>query len=109
MEPRWRVDARWQALPPHTRNIHFGGAGVIAGTVKEKAAQSGSTNRPLARRVQLFSAQTNLLVAETWSGADGSYRFDHLDANQRYTVVALDHERHYRAVIADHLRPEVPA
>lgn len=102
-------DARWQALPAYTRNIHFGGAGVIAGTVKEKAAQSGSPNRPLARRVQLFSAQTNLLVAETWSGADGSYRFDHLDVDRRYTVVALDHLHHYRAVIADHLKPEVPA
>lgn len=102
-------DACWHALPKFRRNIHFGGAGLIIGSVKEKAAQSGTLNRALVRRVQLFSAQTNLLVAETWSAADGSYRFDHLDPDQRFTVVAHDHERHYRAVIADRLQPQVIA
>ena len=85
------------------RNIHFGGDGVIVGSIKEK----GTPNRPLVRRVQLFSAQTNLLVAEGWSAPDGRYCFDHLDPDQRFIVVAHDHEHHYRAVIADQLRPEV--
>lgn len=100
-------DTRGRGLPQHSRNIHFGGAGVIAGSVKEKAPQSGNSNRPLVRRVQLFSTQTNLLVAETWSAPDGSYRFELLDPDQCFTVVAHDHERHYRAVIADQLRPQV--
>lgn len=102
-------DACWHALPKFRRNIHFGGAGLITGSVKEKAAQASTPNRALVRRVQLFSAQTNLLVAETWSAADGSYRFDHLDPDQHFTVVAHDHEHHYRAVIADRLQPQVIA
>lgn len=96
-------DTQWRDLPQHVRNIHFGGDGVIVGSVKEK----GTPNRPLVRRVQLFSAQTNLLVAEGWSAPDGRYCFDHLDPDQRFIVVAHDHEHHYRAVIADQLRPEV--
>ena len=84
------------------RDIHFGGHGVIAGTVKEKATP---LNQPLVRRVQLISAQTNLLVRETWSNSDGSYRFEWIDTSQRYTVLSFDHERHYRAVIADDLSP----
>lgn len=84
------------------RNIHFGGNGQITGTVKEK----GQPDQPLVRRVQLISENTYLLVAETWSGADGSYRFEFIDPNQRYTVVSYDYKHVYRAVIADNLIPE---
>lgn len=87
------------------RNIHFAGAGVIVGTVKEK----GQPDQPLVRQVLLYSENTRLLVAETWSAADGSYRFESIDPNQRYTVVSYDHTRQYRAVIADNLMPEPKA
>ena len=104
---------RWLTPGPHDRmarrieagrrNIHFGGPGWIAGTVKEK----GSPDQPLVRQVFLYSDNTRVLVAATWSDASGHYRFDLLDPAQRYTVVSLDHERLYRAVIADRLQPEV--
>lgn len=104
---------RWNTPGPHGRtgrriaasrqNIHFGGKGWIAGTVKEK----GAPDQPLVRRVFLYSDNTRVLVADTWSDVDGQYRFDGIDATQRYTVVSYDHEHLYRAVIADHLRPEV--
>jgi len=84
-------------------DIHFGGAGRIVGTVKEQ----GNPDRPLSRQVLLFSDQSRVLVAATWSDASGHYRFDHLDPTQRYTVISIDHERIYRAVIADNLQPEV--
>jgi hypothetical protein len=95
---------QYRAVPRNWRDIHFGGNGVIAGTVKEKATP---LNVALVRRVQLISTHTNLLVAETWSESDGSYRFEQIDARQRYAVVSFDHERHYRAVIADNLSPAV--
>ena len=98
---------QYRAVPRNWRDIHFGGNGVIAGTVKEKATPSKPLNQALVRRVQLISAQTNLLVAETWSSPDGSYRFERIDARQRYAVVSFDHERRYRAVIADDLSPAV--
>lgn len=98
-------DCQLRTIPCARRNIHFGGHGFIAGTVKERGAP-GLPARPLARRVQLISENTNLLVAETWSDAAGNYRFEFIDPAQRYTVVSYDHQRLYRAVIADNLVPE---
>ena len=84
------------------RNIHFGGNGQITGTVKEK----GQPDQPLVRQVLLYSENTHTLVASTWSQADGTYRFERIDPQQRYTVISTDYRQMYRAVIADNLRPE---
>lgn len=64
-------------------------------------------DQPLERRVQLISENTRLLVAETWSDANGDYRFEVIDPTQRYTVVSYDHKHLYRAVIADNLQPQL--
>lgn len=84
------------------RNIHFGGNGQITGTVKEK----GQPDQPLVRQVLLYSENTHTLVASTWSEADGTYRFERIDREQRYTVISTDYQQMYRAVIADNLQPE---
>lgn len=103
---RWNsagpCDRIGRSIPAGRENIHFGGKGWIAGTVKEK----GEPDRPLARQVLLYSENTRLLVAATWSDATGQYRFDGLDATQRYTVMSYDHTHLYRAVLADNLAPE---
>jgi hypothetical protein len=98
-------DWRKREIPSARKNIHFSGHGFIAGTVKEK----GQPDQPLVRRVQLFSDQTRVLVAQVWSDPDGHYRFDLLDPDQRYTVVSDDYRQLYRAVIADNLRPQPTA
>ena len=85
------------------RDIYFGGNGQITGTVKEK----GQPDQPLVRQVLLYSENTHTLVASTWSHADGSYRFEQLDRDQRYTVISTDYQHLYRAVIADNLTPEL--
>lgn len=95
-------DWRFRPLPSGRRNIHFGGRGVITGTVKEK----GQPNQPLVRRVQLISENTRVLVAETWSEVSGDYRFELLDPAQKYSVISYDHLHMYRAVIADNLQPD---
>ena len=94
---------RVRAVASARRDIYFGGNGQITGTVKEK----GQPDQPLVRQVLLYSENTNLLVAETWSDATGNYRFEFIDPAQRYTVVSYDHEHVYRAVIADNLTPEL--
>ena len=81
----------------------FGGNGQITGTVKEK----GQPDQPLVRQVLLYSENTHALVASTWSQADGTYRFERIDPQQRYTVISTDYRQMYRAVIADNLRPEL--
>lgn len=97
-------DAHLQSFPSARQSIYFGGPGVIAGTVKEK----GPPAQPLVRRVLLYSENTRVLVAETWSDDRGNYRFELLDTTQRYTVVSYDHQQMYRAVIADNLRSLPP-
>ncbi len=91
---RGLASARW--------DIHFGGNGQITGTVKEK----GQPDQPLVREVLLYSENTHALVASTWSQADGTYRFERIDPQQRYTVISTDYQQLYRAVIADNLKPE---
>ncbi len=95
-------DRNFHTIFAGRKDIYFSGRGVIAGTVKEK----GSPDKPLVRQVLLYSENTNTLVASTWSDAAGNYRFDNLDPAQRYTVISYDHQRLYRAVIADNLVPE---
>lgn len=80
------------------------GTGYVEGTVAEK---NTPINTPLARRVVLLDERRGVVVAETWSDAvTGAYRFDDLDRNQRYSVIAYDHQHNYRAVIADDMAPE---
>lgn len=50
--------------------------------------------------------RTGLLIAETWSRADGHYRFDTLDATRDYFVLAHDYAHQFNAVIADWVTPE---
>ena len=93
---------RYHDVASARRNIHFGGNGQITGTVKEK----GQPDQPIVRQVLLYSENTHTLVASTWSQADGTYRFERIDPQQRYTVVSTDYRQMYRAVIADNLGPE---
>jgi len=85
----------------------FSSPGTITGTVKEKSTPA---NTPLARQVLLFADRGWVLVDSTWSHpVTGAYAFDNLETNQTYTVVSIDHTTMYRAVIADRIRPELPA
>ncbi|MEX8193624.1 hypothetical protein [Comamonas guangdongensis] len=82
-----------------------GGLGHIASTVEKQEAEDPAP-LPIARRVLLFLEPTMQLVAETVSNADtGAYRFDGLNPDARFTVVALDHLHKFRGVLADNLAP----
>ena len=81
-----------------------GGAGVITGTVEEKA----TPNIPLRRRVRLHRDVDGMMVRETWSHATtGAYTFTDINPAYTYHAIAFDYARNYRAVIADNLTPEV--
>ena len=82
---------------------HACGQGYIAATV-EKQVDNDPAPSPVSRRVVLLVEPTLQQVAETWSDpVTGAYRFDGLSMEARYTVVAYDHLRNWRAVIADGL------
>jgi hypothetical protein len=80
------------------RNIYQGGSGTIQGTVTIE-------NIPGARQVRLFDKRSGLLIAETWSTPTGHYKFNNVDADREYFVVAHDHLRVYNAVVQDMLTP----
>lgn len=85
-------------------DIEHGGNFCIYGTV-ELYAQAG--NIPLPRRVRLHRSRDGLLVRETWSDAQGNYRFDGITDRYKYDVIAWDHEGLQQSVVANDLTPEV--
>ena len=90
------------------RDIYRGGAGFVAGTVKErpKGAPEGS-EVPVWRRVRLYDERRGACIAETWSDATtGVYRFDCIDMGRIYTVLSYDHNGQFVAVAASGLVPE---
>ena len=90
------------------RDIYRGGAGFVAGTVKErpKGAPEGS-EVPVWRRVRLYDERRGACIAETWSDATtGAYRFDCIDMGRIYTVLSYDHNGQFVAVAANGLVPE---
>lgn len=89
--PRMQVIAR--------RTLEYFGVGFVAGKVTIEGV-------PASRQVRLLDGRTVRVIAEVWSAADGRYRFDTLNADREYIVLAHDHERQFNAVIADWVRPE---
>ncbi|PJK07670.1 hypothetical protein CO610_08455 [Lysobacteraceae bacterium NML95-0200] len=88
------------------RNHYYHGDHRIAGTVKHRV-RGVIADEPLRRRVLLIDEANYTVVRETWSdAASGAYSFDHIDAEPRYLVIAFDHERQHRAVVADNLRAQ---
>lgn len=98
-----------RALPKATKNVHFGGDGYIANFVKERpkgAANDGTQDVPKHCRIDLHDYRSRVLVDSTWSDKNtGAYRFDHIDPDREYTVIAYDHEHVFVAVIADRVKP----
>lgn len=90
--------------PLHAMDMECGGQCSIYGTV-ELYAQAG--NIPLPRRVRLHRSRDGLLVRETWSDAQGNYRFDGISERYTYDVIAWDHEGMQQSVVANDLTPEV--
>lgn len=96
-------DMPTRAIQTSALDMECGGSGSIYGTV-ELYAQSG--NIPLPRRVRLHRSRDGLLVRETWSDAQGNYRFDGITDRYKYDVIAWDHEGLQQSVVANDLTPE---
>lgn len=76
----------------------FAKPAYIAGTVQVEG-------QPVRRRVRCIERQTGRFIAETWSAADGRYRFDDLYPGRAYQIIAMDYGLEYNAVIADNVKP----
>lgn len=83
----------------------FSGRGAVRGNVFVK----GTPNTPASRRVRLLRERDGKIVREQWSDAvTGAYSFEEIDASITYVVIVSDHERVFRAEVADNITPTVP-
>lgn len=88
------------------RDLYYGGRGRINDVVNVK----GTPDYPIRRKVWLMRDRDGVVIRETWSDAvTGAYSFDFVDERERYSVLTFDHERNFRAVIADNLKPDLIA
>jgi len=88
---RAKIDVLFHAL-----RQDVSGAYKIAGTV----SFAGIPLTPADRRVNLYSAFSGKLVAQQWSGPDGTYSFDWVRQGP-WMVVAQDYTNAYNAAVAD--------
>lgn len=79
----------------------YDGVFKVSGTVTKYSLPA---NLPLRRRVRLLQQLTGLVIRETWSDTSGNYLFDFV-SNEPFTIVVYDHEKVYRAVVADNIAP----
>ncbi len=119
-----RVFSSWSASPAFgaavtviarlsARNTFWAGAGYLAGEAPvdlDPESPDGRTriDGALAScRVVVMSRIGLVVVAETRSAADGTWRVDNLDPAVEYIVVGLDDTGTTNAAIADRIRPAV--
>jgi hypothetical protein len=79
------------------RAVDYFGDGFIAGLVTVEEV-------PARRLVRLLDAKTSHVVASVFSGLDGRYRFDQLNRERLYIVLANDYTQQFNAVVADSVR-----
>lgn len=84
------------------RNL-FTGQGYIAGETPGLLTVNGVA---ASREIEVRHRLTRIVVAVGWSAADGTYRFDGLDPNEEFDVIARDYTRTYKDVVEPAVKPE---
>lgn len=82
----------------------YGGRGYIAGEAEGIVTVGG---QPAERKILLFERRNFKVIRTQWSKHNGSYRFDHLNPNKEFLMVALDHKKQYEPVSYDFIKPYV--
>lgn len=102
--PAYRAGTRVQGgLLPSGTDVEDGGKFKVVGTTKI----TGTPASPVRVRVSLHDQLSGRLIRSQWSDPlTGVYSFTKI-RNGSFYVVAFDHLKNYRAVIADQLVPEV--
>lgn len=60
---------------------------------------------PISREVRAYSRSNGILLASTKSGNNGKYKM-YLPDDVAYTIVAIDKNKQYNAVIQDNVVPK---
>ena len=90
------------------RDMEFGGAASITGTVGIKGA-GGAPDTMTKSRVRLLRQRDGLLAREVWSDpVTGAFAFHEIDPAQQFIALAEDNAGVFAPVAADRRTPEVP-
>ena len=57
--------------------------------------------------MRLCRSRDSYLVRETWSAADGTYRFEGISERYEYDIEAWDHEKNNFTAVANNQLPQV--
>lgn len=82
----------------------YGGRAYIAGDAEGIVSVGG---QPAERKILLFERQYFKVIRSQWSKPDGTYRFDFLNPDKEFLMVALDHKKQYEPVSYDFIKPFV--
>jgi hypothetical protein len=95
---------QWVGKKPRVGRLACGRLpnGGYAATPYFVAGQVTIVGIPAARKVRLYRLNNGTLAQETWSNAQGAYRFDDVEAGEYY-VWSEDFQRQYDPV--SHLVP----
>ncbi len=117
-----RIHSSWSAHPAFSTarlvrqsasSVLWAGAGYLAGEPPADLDPESPDGRTridgavASCRVQVLSRIGMVVVAETRSAPDGTWRVDGLDPAVEYVVIGLDDAGTTNAAIADRIRPAV--
>lgn len=86
------------------RSNYFG-TGYIAGTADGIVTVAGKAASRAIYLYALYNHKPMVLVAKTWSTAQGNYMFANLDTSMRYLVMVRDYEEQYEPFAYDQVEP----
>lgn len=97
---------KFALAPLEKKSVHYkyGGRGYIAGEGEGIVTVNGA---PASRRIYLFVRRTMQCIADRWSAEDGTYRFEKLNEDEEYLMVAVDYKKQYEPVSYDYIQPYV--
>ena len=83
----------------------FYGTGYIAGTADGVVTVAGKAASRAIYLYALYNYKPMVLVAKTWSTAQGNYMFANLDTSMRYLVMVRDYAEQYEPFAYDYVAP----
>ena len=86
----------FNSIPPMRMRVNYQGRGFISGSGTGLVTIE---NVPASRELELRARDTRYLIETIYSNIDGTYRFDYLDENTEYDIIARDYNRVYSDVI----------
>lgn len=81
------------------------GDGYIAGKQDGIVTVAGKATSRAIYLYALYNYKPMVLVAKTWSTAQGNYIFKNLDTSMRYLIMVRDYKKEFEPFVWDYVKP----